>query len=315
MSKTTGSLSATVIAILLGLGLAPADAANTRSFISANGVDTNSCARTAPCRTLAFAITQTNAGGEINMLDPAGYGPVTITKSISIVNDGVGSAGILVPPSSNGVIILAGPTDAVNLRGLIIEGAGVGGTGIEFLSGKSLTIENCVVRGLTQFGILFQPNASSSLAVSNTFVSNNALGGISVFPVGLNLSVKIALDHIETHNNGNDGISVSGGGSTGTTSATVTDSVASNNVGGMSVFTAPAHAAVNLMVARSVAANNGQGVVADGPGATLWLGQSILTGNTQSWSAQNSGALLSFVDNYIAGNADGDPAPVTIARK
>jgi len=79
--------------LALGLAAAPAQALNTRSFISANGVDTNPCTRTAPCRTLQKAHDSTSPGGEINMLDPAGYGIVTITKAISIVDDGVGSAG------------------------------------------------------------------------------------------------------------------------------------------------------------------------------------------------------------------------------
>ena len=77
--------------VILALAATPASAANTRSFVSASGLDTNSCARTAPCRTLQAAYNNTVAGGEINMLDPAGYGPVVISHSISIVNDGVGS--------------------------------------------------------------------------------------------------------------------------------------------------------------------------------------------------------------------------------
>src|SRR5260370_803082 len=102
--------SPTILAALLalGLGAAPAQALNTRSFISANGVDTNPCTRPAPCRTLQTAHDGTSAGGEINMLDPAGYGTVIISKAISIVNDGVGSAGILVPNGGTGITIDAG---------------------------------------------------------------------------------------------------------------------------------------------------------------------------------------------------------------
>jgi hypothetical protein len=76
--------------LVLGLNATPAQALNTRSFISALGSDANPCTRSAPCRTLAFALTETSAKGEINILDPADYGTVTIDKSISIVNDVVG---------------------------------------------------------------------------------------------------------------------------------------------------------------------------------------------------------------------------------
>ncbi len=87
----------------------------TRTFVSSAGSDTNDCSRVAPCRSFAAAIGKTNTGGEINTLDPGGYGPVTITKSISIVS-GLGEAGILVPPAGTGITINAGPNDRVNLR-------------------------------------------------------------------------------------------------------------------------------------------------------------------------------------------------------
>lgn len=124
----------------------------------------------------------TNAGGEINMLDPAGYGTVVITKSISIVNVGLGPAGVLVPDSGTGITINAGTTDIINLRGLIIDGAKVGGTRIQFNSDKTLTIENCVVRNLAGNGISFNPTGSSNLAESNTFVADNAPRGIRILP-------------------------------------------------------------------------------------------------------------------------------------
>src|SRR5882724_7473349 len=117
-----------VLAGLLALGLpvSPAQALNTRSFVSAtSGLDTNTCSRAAPCRTFAGAYAQTAADGEINTLDPGGYGPLTITHSISIVS-GVGAAGVLVPSGQVGITINAGASDIINLRGLVIEGAGVG---------------------------------------------------------------------------------------------------------------------------------------------------------------------------------------------
>jgi hypothetical protein len=104
-----------------------AEAQNARSFVSSTGLESNPCNRTSPCRTFAGAIVKTNPGGEINTLDPAGYGPVTITKSISIVN-GLGEAGVLVAPNGTGITISAGADDKINLRGLIIEGAAAGST-------------------------------------------------------------------------------------------------------------------------------------------------------------------------------------------
>jgi hypothetical protein len=98
-----------------GLSAVPAHAAN-QTWVSGKGTDAGGCPVTAPCRTFAFALTQTAVGGEIDVLDPAGYGPVTITKSISIVNDGVGVAAIGVE-SGNAITINAGAHDSVHLRG------------------------------------------------------------------------------------------------------------------------------------------------------------------------------------------------------
>jgi len=76
-------------ASLLMLGLSnPAHAFNIRSFVSANGNDANPCTRALPCRTFQVAHDKTSTGGEVNTLDPAGYGTLVITKSISILNEG-----------------------------------------------------------------------------------------------------------------------------------------------------------------------------------------------------------------------------------
>src|ERR1700730_2917097 len=92
-----------VLAILVFAGT-PAYAQATRTWVSGVGDDANPCSRTAPCKTFAGAISKTAVGGEICVLDPGGFGAVTITKAISIRNDGVGTAGVLVS-GTNGIII------------------------------------------------------------------------------------------------------------------------------------------------------------------------------------------------------------------
>src|SRR6202020_1783060 len=104
------------------LSSAPAHAQATRTWVSGVGDDANPCSRTAPCKTFAGAISKTSAAGEINVLDPGGFGAVTITKSISIYNDGVGEAGVLVS-GTNGITVNAGPADIVNIRGIVFDGA------------------------------------------------------------------------------------------------------------------------------------------------------------------------------------------------
>src|ERR1019366_8861225 len=177
MTKLTSLQAITGALVAFGLSAAPAHALATRTWVSRHGADSGACGLAAPCRTFAFALSQTATGGEIDVLDPAGYGAMIITKAVSIVNDGVGTAGVQAP-SGNGVTINAGASDSVHLRGLTIEGTGGGQNGILFNTGGNLAIENCVIRDFTNAGIDIAPSTSSSFSVSNTIASNNRGGGV-----------------------------------------------------------------------------------------------------------------------------------------
>lgn len=192
---------------LVATGCSAAQALTTRTWISGKGVDQAGCGPIAsPCRTLQFAHDNTSDGGEIDVLDPAGYGSVNITKSISIVNDGVGTAGVLAPPSGDAVNIDAGTNATVLLRGLTIEGAGVGRNGVVFASGGALTIDTCLVRGFTGAsstagnGILLKPTAGlPNIIVSNTTISDNGYVGLYYLPQGV--VGRLAIDRVMSSNN------------------------------------------------------------------------------------------------------------------
>lgn len=182
---------AAAVALLFALA-GPADALASRVWISGKGTDTAGCGPIAtPCRTLQFAHDQTTAGGEIDVLDPAGYGAVVITKAISIVNDGAGVAGVLAQAGGNAVTINAGTSDNVLLRGLAIAGGGVGLNGVVLNSAARLVVENCSVRDFPASspngtGIWLKPAALNSVKVfvTNTTISNN--GYIGLFAQGAN---------------------------------------------------------------------------------------------------------------------------------
>src|SRR2546422_11770827 len=118
------SFSALVLLIgALCLGMASvAQAQATRTWVSGVGDDVNPCSRTAPCKTFAGAISKTAAGGEIDALDPAGYGAVTITKAITIDGGGGQVASVLASGGINGINVQAGASDVVTLRYLRING-------------------------------------------------------------------------------------------------------------------------------------------------------------------------------------------------
>jgi hypothetical protein len=309
--KNLSTLAAGVIA--LGLACSPANAQATRTFVSPTGNDASpTCSLTAPCRTFAAAYALTNAGGEIAVLGTAGYGTLTISKAISIVNGGGFEAGIAIPSGGTGVTINAGTNDAVSLRGLSIEGGGVGAAGILFNTGASLTVENCVIRHMTGDGIDFLPNATSNLAVSSTRAADNGNSGIFVLPTGAG-TVTAVLNRVEVNNNGLRGIDVDGSNSTGTINASVDDSVAARNgAAGFVAFSGPAP--TTLMLFHSVAANNGIGIEAVGTGTTLRVAHSMVTGNTNGWLGQ-TGTVRSAGDNTIEGNANFETAPLTYTLK
>src|SRR5215475_12064239 len=195
MSKISSSvLFGTLIA--LAISSAPAHAQNARSFVSGLGNDANApnCSRTAPCRTFQVAHDSTLASGEISVLDPGSYGAVTITKSISIINDGVGEAGALVSGGLNGININAGANDRISLRGLTVKGIGFGGgNGIVFSTGRFLSVENCVIRAMTGtsvnqfigYGIIFNPSSDAELNVSNTVTFDNGVIAYNTVGIGL----------------------------------------------------------------------------------------------------------------------------------
>jgi len=151
MTKTRWMATVLGVSVMGWMFSATAQAQATRTWVSGVGDDANPCSRTAPCKTFAGAISKTAAGGEISVLDPGGFGAVTITKSITINGDGT-LAGILAA-GTNGVIVNAGVNDKVILRNLSINGAGTGINGIRYLAGRTLRVENCTIYGFTNHGI------------------------------------------------------------------------------------------------------------------------------------------------------------------
>src|SRR5215472_12256636 len=138
---------AVLFAAVFACAMHAAPAQAQRLFVSATGSDSNPCTFASPCRSFQHAHDTALAGGEIDVLDPAGYGPVTITKAISI--QGHDFSGVSVPSGANGITVNAPSTAAVTLNGLLIDGAGVGASGIVFNSGGTLTVADCLVQNFT----------------------------------------------------------------------------------------------------------------------------------------------------------------------
>ena len=199
--------------LVSALCTAPAHAQATRTWVSGVGDDANPCSRTAPCKTFAGAISKTAAGGEINVLDPGGFGAVTITKSITISSQGF-EAGVLVS-GTNGIVVAAGPTDTVVLKGLDIEGLGTGINGVNFISGLEVVIDTCNIKSFTTTGVNVASSTSSARAViKNSQILNNGTngtpntGGVNV--QGNGVGNVAALINTVVENNQNYGLQVTG---------------------------------------------------------------------------------------------------------
>jgi len=269
-----------------------------RTYVSGTGNDSSPCTATQPCATFQAALALTMAGGEIFVLNSADYGPVTINKAVTITSEGA-VAGILAR-SGAGITISAGANDVVNLRGLGIDGANSGTVGIQFTSGKALTIQKSFVRNFTNSGVSFAPNAASMLFVADTSVTNNATNGI--FVSGGSGAVNGALSRVNASGNG-VGILASGSG----VSLAVSDTVANNNTYGIGASSA------TVMVRSSTMSSNSVGISADQPGAIVRVGQSTVTGNGTGWQGTNSGQVQSYGNNNVGGNTANGAAATTLA--
>jgi len=203
------------LAILAALFASTASAQATRTWVSGVGDDANPCSRTAPCKTFAGAISKTMAGGEINCLDPGGFGAVTITKSIAIICQ-TGTAGVLVS-GVNGIVVSAASTDVIYLQGLDFEGLGTGLDGVKVIQAARVTVKDCIIRGFTGAGVHVIPNSTNLTYVTDTILDQNVSGvAISSSNSG-GAQAAATIDHvsIEGAGPGNNGFGVKVDGANG----------------------------------------------------------------------------------------------------
>jgi hypothetical protein len=177
------------LALALGLPIAPAQAQATRTWVSGVGDDANPCSRTAPCKTFAGAISKTATAGEINVLDPGGFGAVTITKSITIRSDHF-EAGVLVSGTNGIIVSLPNATDRVLLEGLDIEGLGTGLDGVKIVGNGVTRIVRCGIRGFTGSGVNVVGVAGARGYVQDSLITHNS-HGINVGTTGVANSIFI----------------------------------------------------------------------------------------------------------------------------
>ena len=224
-----------------------AHAQATRTWVSGVGDDANPCSRTAPCKTLAGAISKTAAGGEINVLDPAGVGTLTISKSITIVSSY--TEGGVLSSGTNGFTVNVASTDKVVLEGLDIEGAGTGINGVRMIGAGKLTIRKCTIRNFTNYGVNLAGTTNARVFITDSIIAGNVTGGFLIQGAG---------------------------------------GVANNGI-----------------VDRTTIDSNGPAAIKLGPGGTLTISGSTLSGSAAAIDTSAGGTVSSYGNNVIR-----PPAPI-----
>jgi hypothetical protein len=315
----TRILSSTLAAALAAAAMQTTPALAQRVFVAAEGSDANPCTFAAPCRTFQHAHDTVAAGGEIDVLDPAGYGALRISKAISI--QGHGFAGISFGHNQSGIDVGAGAADSVSVNGLIIDGSGVGAIGIDFATGAGLIVRNCVIRNVTSVGLQFltQGTTSQSLSVSRTYFTDLGRDGVAIISLGSGSTVA-SIERSAIYGAGiGASLRVDGSGGTGPIDVALADSVVAHDSGsgtarfGVEVESGAGHSATTLTATRLTAVGNGVGVLAAGANASLRLSQSTITGNATGFAVSAGAAIFSYGDNVIAGNGSNTGALSSVA--
>jgi hypothetical protein len=299
MSKLRFSLNILAVAAFVLTVTSMASAQATRTWVSGVGDDANPCSRTAPCKTFAGAISKTAVDGEIDALDSAGFGTVTITKAITIDGDS-NLAGVLAA-GTTGVIVnitAASGSNTVELRNLSINGAGTGTNGIRILSsfaGGKVFVERCVVFGFRAGagrGIVDERTVSGHLSVQDTLVKNNSGSGIVLVNAG---SATADLNNVQSIGNSNSGFVVENAGRI----MVCRNCVATKNVG--SGFFADQTSKMDVI--DSLTSFNADGVQSNGAGTEIRVSRTTITRNTANGLNLAGGTILSYGTNEVSTNA------------
>ncbi len=289
-------LQASIAIASCAIALSGAANAAQRTFVASYGLDTNPCSVTQPCRSFAVAITQTAAAGEVVVLDSAGYGPVTIGQSVSIIAPPGVYAGISVPAAQNGVTISAGPSDHVVLRGLTINGQG-GVHGIRVVTAQVVHVESCTVSNMAQDGIRIE--GGTVVHIANAIVRDNAVYSVHTLVGAGELYVRDS-----RVSGGSSGVYLEGGTFDGS-GLTIEEAVS------VGMFVAPnAATTVKAALADSLLAGNGYGYVAYSPvaGATVRASATRVTASRNASAGFESnnlgggGVILTVTDSSSVGN-------------
>jgi hypothetical protein len=302
--------SVALLAFLLALP-SIANAQATRTWVSGVGDDANPCSRTAPCKTFAGAISKTADAGEIDAIDPGGFGAVTITKSITI--DGQGTMASILAAGTNGVNVNdsasgAPNTHIVTIRNISINGAGSGLVGINFTSAKVLHVESCEIFGFRAGngrGISMSTTAGDThLEVQDTTIHDNSGDGIfmsdTVFPGVANIIRTVSKRNANGYHAQNN------------MRVTLVDSFGQENTTAGVLADGTVNTEVNVL--RSEMAHNNAGIQSTNASNRVRVATSFIVNNSAGFSTTAGGLIDTGQDNVFVGNPTPGAATGTFGK-
>ncbi len=313
MNKFRFTVKIMAIAIFTFAFASMAQAQATRTWVSGVGDDVNPCSRTAPCKTFAGAISKTAAGGEIDCLDPGGFGTLTITKSITVDGTTGSGFGSVLASGTNGFNVndsgSGSPNSAnVYLKNLSINGATTGLIGINITSARSVWIEGCQIFG-------FRSGAGNGIKDNRTAVVSNPPFGLWVYDskfvnnVGAAISItgstvagyRAYINRVVIYGNASDGIAATNA------AVQVINSDISGNLGvGVKVNTG-----AQLGIFSTALNGNGTGV--NNVNGLCNLGDVTIMNNGTGFA--NTGTTASFGNNNVRDNLAGNALPPPVGQQ
>lgn len=274
-----------------------------RTAVSVAGTDSGNCAPAAPCRSIAYALTQTTPGGQMLVLNSGGYGPFTITQSVSIIAP-AGVVAAVSAGSGDGITINAGVADSVSLEGFAIDGLGTGQNGITVNTVRELKLVGSKISGFTGVGLSFTPSLLlnlPSLTITNSTIYGTYQGSVVVRPSGNtppNVVANVVLAEGSTFIAGP--VTFDTSNIAGNIDAVLDNCIVQNMpLGGAVVANSPAGAKVNVHFVRSTMLFAGMGFFASGGGARIAIAGSTLTSVGVVAGAENGGQVGSYGNNNM----------------
>jgi len=304
--RPTWLLSAAAVLACAGAMTLTAQAQTTRSWVSGTGDDANPCSRTAPCKTFPGAYSKTAVGGEIDALDPGGFGTISIGHAITI-DGGGGQVASILASNTVGITVNAGTGDHVQIQNIRINGAGstIGTTGINFVAGLSLALKNVVIEQFSANCVNFQPSARAYLYVEDSYLDNCGGGIVTSTAASGGGFNRVEINRTTILNMAGVGVSIG----QNTKADLWYDLIARNGASGQGDGVLATGANAEAAVDFSTIMNNGGNGVHTSAAGTMRVNNATINNNGGVGVLADSGTtLLTYSNNRDEGNTGGPGA-------